>query len=83
MTVPVTLDLDAHILKQARTYAAERGIKLDSLVETLLRNAVWDAEDKPIAEWVAALSNVDAEHISTLISRSQTSEYYEAKRKKK
>ena len=81
MNLSVTLYMDGEILKQARRYAAEKGIKLDSLVETLLREAVDSAAATPIAEWVTTLSKGEAEPKSISNSRRITSEYYEVKRR--
>ena len=85
MDAKVTLSFDADVISRAKDFADKQGISLSRLTEVLLRKATaagtyTDIEGLPVAGWVQALSEGDAEYVRSPKQKDRKDEYFNSKK---
>tara|TARA_R110001592_G_scaffold269627_2_gene535963 strand:+ start:870 stop:1118 length:249 start_codon:yes stop_codon:yes gene_type:complete len=82
MDAKVTLSFDQEVIKSAKAFAEKNNISLSRLTEFLYRqitsNEYKSIENLPIADWVSAVAEGEAEY-HTKPRKISKSDYYERK----
>lgn len=82
MDAKVTLSFDQEVIQSAKAFAEKNNISLSRLTEFLLRQITSSQyssiEDLPIADWIAAVAEGEAEY-RTKPRKISKSDFYEGK----
>ncbi len=85
MDTKITLSFDAEVIEQAKKFAETNNISLSRLTEFLYRNITQknyrSLEELPLADWVSAVAEGQAEYITKHKTRAQQKEaFYKSKK---
>ncbi len=88
MDAKITMSFDAEVIEKAKQFAEANNISLSRLTEFLFRNITQknyrSLEDLPLADWVSAVAEGQAEYKTKHKTRTQLKQdYYQSKKNRK
>ena len=88
MDAKITMSFDSEVIEKAKQFAEANNISLSRLTEFLFRNITQknyrSLEDLPLADWVSAVAEGEAEYKTKHKTRTQLKQdYYQSKKARK